>query len=65
MEGTYSFEILNRWGTSIFKTGDPAKSWDGKSGGAKATDDIYVWKVFVKDEQDIEHNFNGHVLIMR
>lgn len=65
MEGTYNLEILSRWGVTVFKTSDPTESWDGKIGGTKATDDIYVWKVFVKDIYDDEHNLTGHVLIMR
>lgn len=65
MSGTYHFEIFNRWGISVFKTDDPNAAWDGKAGGTKATDEIYVWKVFLKDIYDDEHEFTGHVVIMR
>lgn len=61
----YTFEIFNRWGSLIFKTNDQTASWDGKVGGSKATDEIYVWRVFVKDIYDKEHEFRGHVLVMR
>jgi gliding motility-associated-like protein len=61
----YKFEIFNRWGELIFKTGDQNAAWDGTAKGSKATDEIYIWKVFVKDIYDKEHEFRGHVLIMR
>jgi hypothetical protein len=30
-----------------------------------ATDDVYSWKVFVKDIYGVDHDFNGHVMLMR
>jgi gliding motility-associated-like protein len=65
MNDTYSLEIMNRWGITVFKTKDVLASWDGKVGGTKATDEIYVWKVYLKDIFDNEHELTGHVLIMR
>lgn len=62
---SYSFEIVSRWGISVFKTNDVNAGWDGKMGGTPATDDVYNWKVFVKDIYGKEHEFTGHVLIMR
>lgn len=61
----YSFEIYNRWGELIFKTNDVTGAWDGTYGGMRATDEIYIWKVFVRDIYDNEHEYRGHVLIMR
>ena len=61
----YSFEITNRWGISVFKTGDILGAWDGKMGGRKATDDIYIWKAHVKDIYKEEHDLTGHLMILR
>lgn len=61
----YSFEITSRWGIPVFKTGDILGTWDGKMGGTKVTDDIYIWKVYLKDIYGDEHELTGHVLIMR
>jgi gliding motility-associated-like protein len=61
----YKFEIYNRWGQLIFQSSDTAAQWDGRYGGMRATDEIYVWHVFVRDIYDDEHDFRGHVLIMR
>jgi gliding motility-associated-like protein len=65
MPDDYTFEIFDRWGELIFKTDDPTMAWDGKVRGSKGTDEIYVWHVFLKDIYDKEHEFRGHVLIMR
>jgi gliding motility-associated-like protein len=61
----YKFEIYDRWGELIFKTTDQTMAWDGKVRGSKGTDEIYIWHVFLKDIYDKEHEFRGHVLIMR
>ena len=58
-------DIFNRWGTLIYKTTDTAGQWDGRYGGSRATDEIYVWRVFVRDIYNDEHEYRGHVLIMR
>lgn len=65
LETDYTFEIYNRWGVLIFKTNNIAGQWDGNYGGSRATDEIYVWHVFVRDIYDNEHDYRGHVLIMR
>lgn len=35
--------VYNRWGTTVFKTGELYKAWDGQSEGAACTDGIYFW----------------------
>ncbi len=65
MENFYSFEIINRWGSTVFKTTDQTASWDGKTGGQTCTDDIYVWIVNVRDLRNRTYEFKGHLLIMR
>jgi gliding motility-associated-like protein len=62
---TYNFEIINRWGATIFSSQNPYTAWDGKSGAGKFTDDIYIWKARVEDIYNKIHELNGHVLIMR
>ncbi len=65
VEKDFVFEIYNRWGTLIFRTTDTTGRWDGTYGGSRATDEIYVWHIFVRDIYDEEHDYRGHVLIMR
>lgn len=65
LEQDFVFEIYNRWGVLIFKTTDTTGQWDGTFGGSRATDEIYIWHVFLRDIYDDEHDYRGHVLIMR
>ena len=37
----YSFQVIDRWGNTIFNTNNPNIGWDG----ANATDGIYVYKI--------------------
>ncbi len=61
----YNFQVIDRWGVTVFKTNDINGAWDGKLYGTDATDDVYVWKVFVKDIYDKDHEFDGHVMLIR
>ena len=61
----YNFQIIDKWGVPVFKTNDINGAWDGKLYGTDATDDVYVWKVFVKDIYDKDHEFDGHVMLIR
>ncbi|MBN8701713.1 MAG: PKD domain-containing protein [Bacteroidetes bacterium] len=67
--GVDEFEmwIFNRWGKSIYYTTDITKGWDGRVGGDTriAQQDVYVWKVRIKDTQSKIHNLLGHVTLIR
>jgi gliding motility-associated-like protein len=63
---SYEFMIFNRWGELIFQTNNPQKGWDGTHRGVNAQQDVYVWKIIVKDA--IEHKkrtYYGHVTLLR
>jgi gliding motility-associated-like protein len=66
-ETTYSFMIFDRWGDLVFKTEKWGTGWDGKAnGGSKiAQEDVYVWKITVKDKLGRDHNFTGHVSLIK
>jgi gliding motility-associated-like protein len=59
--------IFDRWGEQIFYSDDINKHWDGKAkGGAEvAQQDVYVWKVNVKDIFGKTHNLIGHVTLLK
>lgn len=61
----FNFEVHDRWGLTVFKTNTIGEGWDGKYLGSPATDDVYVWIVFVKDIYDNEHRYNGKVVLIR
>jgi gliding motility-associated-like protein len=62
----YQLNIFDRWGNFIFTTNDIDKGWDGKAnGGIEASQqDVYVWKVQLKDIHLKQHNYTGTVTIL-
>ena len=63
----YELMIFDRWGNFIFYADDIDKGWDGKANGGAdvAQQDVYVWKVALKDVFNKKHNFIGTVTIVR
>jgi hypothetical protein len=47
----------------IFQSNNFFKGWDGSVKGSqgKATQDVYVYKIYVKDLKGNRHEFVGHV----
>ena len=77
-EGTYIKEfrmwIYDRWGNEIWNChtfGEPQLSpdcmWDGKvrRGGEIVQEDVYVWMVELRDANNIEHKYIGHVSVIK
>jgi large repetitive protein len=62
----YEFLVFDRWGNMLFNTKDLQKGWDGRvNGGDIVQQDVYVWKIVLKDKYDITHQYIGHVTIVR
>jgi gliding motility-associated-like protein len=66
----YQIWIFDRWGNMIFTTKDMTEAWDGTvhragSSGEICQQDVYVWKVALKDVFDKSHKYIGHVTIVR
>ena len=63
----YEMWIFDRWGVSIFYTDDIHKGWNGKVQGKDATvqQDVYIWKVKLKDVLGKKHDYVGHVTLLR
>jgi gliding motility-associated-like protein len=59
--------IFDRWGVSIFYSDDIYKGWNGKVQGTEALvqQDVYTWKVKIKDVLGKGHNYVGHVTVLR
>ena len=55
--------IFDRWGELIFQSNEFRRGWDGsvKGHSKKATQDVYVYKIYVKDLKGNRHKFVGHV----
>jgi gliding motility-associated-like protein len=67
LEG-FTMEVYNRWGDIVFRTDDPLHAWTGnhQNGEYFVPDGVYQYRCRVRDVQnDINHLYEGHVLIIR
>ncbi|HET6227580.1 MAG TPA: PKD domain-containing protein, partial [Bacteroidia bacterium] len=64
---TYHLYIYDRWGNFIFYSDDPTKGWDGRAnhGAEIAQQDVYVWKIDLKDNSGRLHKYMGKVTIVK
>lgn len=60
-------EIFDRWGMSVYSSNDKDKPWTGvvSSNGNICQQDIYIYKIFFKNEQGDEFNYSGHISLIR
>jgi gliding motility-associated-like protein len=61
----YELLIFNRWGELIFESYNPNNGWDGQYKGQKAKQDVYVWKVKAFDHKGQQHDYIGHITLLR
>ncbi|MES2139779.1 MAG: PKD domain-containing protein [Bacteroidota bacterium] len=61
----FKIEIFNRWGEEVFESLDIKQGWDGYYHGAICSQDVYVWKAYVKLNNGKEFHKNGDVTILR
>ncbi|MEI8203812.1 MAG: gliding motility-associated C-terminal domain-containing protein, partial [Bacteroidota bacterium] len=62
---TYCFKIFDRWGEMIFETFKPSECWDGKYKGKDAKQDVYVWVVKYKSNNNETIIKRGTVTLVR
>ncbi len=64
---SYTLLIFDRWGVQIFNTNDVNQGWDGtyKGLGEIVQVDVYTWKVDLKDVFHKQHNYIGHVTVLK
>jgi gliding motility-associated-like protein len=69
MSGTSSFEMLiyDRWGIKIFETSELQKPWNGRFQNSEniCQNDVYVYKVMIKDLSGQNHSVIGHVSLLK
>jgi gliding motility-associated-like protein len=61
----FDFLIFDRWGELIFETHDVTKQWMGDFNGTPCQQDIYVYKLIVKDNLGKEKSYVGWVTLLR
>lgn len=59
--------IFDRWGEKIYYTDDIEKGWDGQVQGKSGEEkqDVYTWKVKIRDVLGKKHDYIGHVTLLR
>ncbi|HEY6162355.1 MAG TPA: PKD domain-containing protein [Bacteroidia bacterium] len=59
--------IYDRWGNNIFYTEKLTKGWDGTVNGNSTLvqEDVYVWRIELKDFKGDKHVFVGHVSMIK
>jgi gliding motility-associated-like protein len=64
---TFEMYIYDRWGDQIFHTTNILEGWDGRANGGKdiVQEDVYVWKINVRDTQSVKHNYVGHISVVQ
>jgi gliding motility-associated-like protein len=64
---TFTLMIYDRWGNLVFTSNDLERGWDGTfNGGDKVSlQDVFVWKVELRDETNKEHDYKGTVSLIK
>jgi gliding motility-associated-like protein len=63
---SYDLWIYDRWGQKIFHTTNSAEGWNGKTTKGKEVvqQDIYLWRVNLRDERGGNHEYTGKILLI-
>ena len=66
----YTFEVFDRWGSSIFSEGSANLGWDGRdNNGNFAECGVYIWKLYYEDESEdgkpVLRTLSGTVNLLR
>ncbi|MEO8761768.1 MAG: PKD domain-containing protein [Bacteroidia bacterium] len=62
---TFKMSIYDRWGNLILTTTNPNQGWDGRMKGGIAQQDVYVWKVELRDIYHNSHAYSGTITIIK
>lgn len=61
----FEIQIYNRWGTPVFTSTDPTKTWDGKFQNSNVPSDTYSFKIFAQLDDGKELTKSGKFLLLR
>lgn len=61
----YRCTIFDRWGLEIFLTEDLAEGWNGTYNDTHCPQDVYVYKIIVKDMMDNVYTYYGTITLLR
>ena len=59
--------IFDRWGEKVYHTTDIKKPWEGtyQNGKKIVQQDVFIYKIMVKDEKSRNHYYVGHVTLIK
>lgn len=57
--------IFNRWGQLVFVSDRVDAAWDGTYKNEAAKEDVYVYRIILRDLYMKKHIYNGHVNLLR
>ncbi|MFN5182900.1 MAG: PKD domain-containing protein [Bacteroidota bacterium] len=64
---SFRMEIYDRWGEQIYATEDITKGWNGRknNNGELVQIDVYVWKIYYRNDENKAASKVGHVTILK
>jgi|GEM_PF-2993297 len=64
---SFNLLVFDRWGNKVFTSKDYTKGWDGKISEKQdaVLEDIFVWKVELKDNRGKPHQYSGVVSVIK
>jgi gliding motility-associated-like protein len=62
---TFDMMVFDRWGMLLYQTNDINRMWDGTFKGNVVQMDTYVYKIRVRDVFGRQHEYIGHVNVVR
>ncbi|MBS1646084.1 MAG: PKD domain-containing protein [Bacteroidetes bacterium] len=62
---SYHLWIFDRWGLMFYQSTIPEDGWNGTYHNSSVQEDVYVWKVSLKDVFGQEHEYHGIVSVVR
>ena len=59
--------IVNRWNKTVFESNDPGTGWNGKENGtgADCKEDVYCYKIVIKDPYSFKHIYENKIKLIR
>jgi len=68
VEEGFLLQVFDRWGDLVYESTDPYEAWTGnyRKGEIFVPDGVYLYRCRARDVQnDVNHDYEGHVLIIR
>lgn len=63
---SFHMEVFNRWGQAVFETKNgKGGGWDGQFNGTLQPTGVYVYKIVLRRDNDVEEIYQGNVTLIR